>query len=93
VTARAVASLGELVELAFPLLEVGGRLVAWKRGEIGDEQLAARRALDALGGGSMETHPVPVSGLVDHRLVVVRKAGPTPRGYPRDPAARRRSPW
>ena len=32
VTVRAVASLAELVELAFPLLAPGGVLVAWKRG-------------------------------------------------------------
>jgi 16S rRNA (guanine527-N7)-methyltransferase len=93
VTARAVASLGELVELAFPLLEVGGRLIAWKRGEIVAELTAAGRALDALGGGSIEAHSLAVPGLVAHRLVVVRKTRPTPRGYPRDPAARRRSPW
>lgn len=31
VTARAVGSLAELVELALPLLRPGGRLVAWKR--------------------------------------------------------------
>lgn len=31
VTARAVGSLAELVELALPMLRPGGRLVAWKR--------------------------------------------------------------
>ncbi len=51
VTARAVASLAELVELAFPLLRPGGVLVAWKRGRVDDpaglggEIGAARRAL------------------------------------------------
>src|SRR5207249_113823 len=34
VTARAVASLAELVELAFPLLSVGGALLAWKRAPV-----------------------------------------------------------
>jgi 16S rRNA (guanine(527)-N(7))-methyltransferase RsmG len=41
VTARAVAALPDLVELAFPLLQRGGVLVAWKRGEIGSELAAA----------------------------------------------------
>jgi 16S rRNA (guanine(527)-N(7))-methyltransferase RsmG len=34
ITARAVASLADLIELAFPLLVDGGSLVAWKRGDI-----------------------------------------------------------
>ena len=34
VTARAVASTADLVELAFPLLAHGGALVAWKRGDL-----------------------------------------------------------
>ena len=33
VTARAVGPLDELVELALPLLRVGGRLIAWKRAD------------------------------------------------------------
>ena len=41
VTAWAVASTADLVELAFPLLTDGGRLVAWKRGDLGDELAAA----------------------------------------------------
>ncbi len=93
VTARAVASLADLVELAFPLLEVGGRLVAWKRGDVELEVDAARRAVAELGGGSIETRPAGLRALPDHRLVVARKTGPTRDGWPRDPAARRRRPW
>jgi 16S rRNA (guanine527-N7)-methyltransferase len=93
VTARAVGSLAELVELAFPLLAIGGRLVAWKRGDIGAELLAARRAVDALGGGLIDEEQVRVRGLAGHRLVVVTKHGRTSAAYPRDPAARRRQPW
>jgi 16S rRNA (guanine527-N7)-methyltransferase len=93
VTARAVGSLAELVELAFPLLAVGGRLVAWKRGDIAAELLVARRAVDALGGGLIDEEQVRVMGLVGHRLVVVTKRGQTSPAYPRDPATRRRQPW
>jgi 16S rRNA (guanine527-N7)-methyltransferase len=57
VTARAVAPLAELVELAFPLLAPGGLLIAWKRGEIGLELAAAQRAIEVLGGGSIEVRP------------------------------------
>ena len=93
VTARAVGSLAELVELSFPLLAVGGRLVAWKRGDIAAELLAARRAADALGGGLIDEEQVRVTGLAGHRLVVVTKRGRTSPAYPRDPATRRRQPW
>ena len=93
VTARAVASTAELVELAFPLLAASGSLVAWKRGDLEAELITAQRAVDGLGGGSVAVLDVGGSGRRDHRLVVVTRAGQVPLGYPRDPAARRRQPW
>lgn len=93
VTARAVATLGELVELSFPLLEIGGCLVAWKRGDIAGELAAADRAAEALGGGEIVIRDVHATGLEGHRLVVVSKRGPTPPDMPRGPATRRRAPW
>jgi 16S rRNA (guanine527-N7)-methyltransferase len=94
VTARAVGPLDDLVELSLPLLAMGGRLVAWKRGDLAGELAAARRAVTALGGGVPVVHAVPEAlGLAGHALVVVRKEGPTPAGFPRDPAARKRRPW
>jgi 16S rRNA (guanine527-N7)-methyltransferase len=93
VTARAVGSLAELVELAFPLLGPGGVLVAWKRGDLVAELTAAERAIAALGGGSLATRDVDVPGLDGHRLVVATGRGRVPAAYPRDPAARKRRPW
>ena len=93
VTVRAVAGLAELVELSFPLLEPGGALVAWKRGDIDIELAAAERAIDALGGGSLDVRPVEVDGLHGHRLVVATSRGRVPAAYPRDPGARKRRPW
>lgn len=93
VTARAVATLADLVELAFPLLAPGGSLLAWKRGDLRTELAAAGRAIDALGGGRIQVDEVAVEGLRDHRLVIATPAGRVPEGYPRDPAARRRRPW
>jgi 16S rRNA (guanine527-N7)-methyltransferase len=93
VTARAVASTAELVELAFPLLAVGGRLIAWKRGDLTGELPAARTALAALGGGIVEVVEVAAPGLAGHRLVVITRAGHVPDLYPRDPATRKRHPW
>jgi 16S rRNA (guanine527-N7)-methyltransferase len=93
VTVRAVGPLGELMELAFPLLERGGCLVAWKRGALEAELAGARRAATALGGATLEVMPVPVGALSDHRLVVATRTGAVPASYPRDPARRKRHPW
>ena len=93
VTARAVAGLAELVELAFPLLAPGGCLVAWKRGDLTLERAAADRAIAALGGGSVVVRPVDVPGLDGHRLVIATSRGRVPPAYPRDPGVRRRRPW
>jgi 16S rRNA (guanine527-N7)-methyltransferase len=93
-TARAVASTPDLIELSFPLLARGGSLIAWKRGDLTAELTAARRAIEALGGGTIEVVDVPVSALRDHRLLVAtRSAMSVPDRYPRDPSARRRRPW
>ncbi len=93
VLARAVAALPDLVELSFPLLAPGGVLIAWKQGDVSAEATAAARAMDALGGGTLQTTDVPVTGLAGHRLVVITKTGTTPDRFPRDPAVRRRTPW
>jgi 16S rRNA (guanine527-N7)-methyltransferase len=94
VVVRAVGPLGELAELGLPLLAPGGVIVAWKRqGEDNplEREIAAAEPLIAqLGGGRPRVEPVKVPGLLDHVLVVVEKVGPTPPGYPRDPATRRR---
>jgi 16S rRNA (guanine527-N7)-methyltransferase len=102
VTVRAVASLPELIELAFPLLHVGGRLVAWKREprpedlESGraplEAELEAGRAVARTLGGEQSLVAVPVSGLEHHRLVVVIKRRPTSPRFPRPPAERRANP-
>jgi 16S rRNA (guanine527-N7)-methyltransferase len=112
VTARAVASLADLVELALPLLRPGGVLVAWKRGALGEvtglaaELAAAEHALSAIGDGTITVEPsvgslvtdrtarAAVEQIADHRLVVVERGRrPIAASWPRDPAARKRTPW
>jgi 16S rRNA (guanine527-N7)-methyltransferase len=86
VTARALASLPVLLEYAAPLLEEGGRLIAWK-GAVSDEEAAAGAAAAAILGMSVgEVHPVvPYAGARDHTLHVFRKTAPTPSRFPRRP--------
>jgi 16S rRNA (guanine527-N7)-methyltransferase len=90
VTARAIASLAEIAEIALPLLAPGGVLVAWKREPLGDEIDAARSLIGTLGGARPIVVPVELPALADHRLVVIEKVAATPRHFPRPPAERRR---
>ena len=85
VTARACAALPSLVELALPLLRLGGTLVAWK-GPISDGELAAGgRASALIGGSAPAVQAAGIPGLGDHRFVLVTKLQPTPERYPRRP--------
>lgn len=103
VTARAVAPLAELIELALPLLRPGGILVAWKRADatggpgLAEELAAGRRALASIDReGRLDVRPAndAVAELAGHRLVVVERGRDSIAGtWPRDPAARRRLPW
>ena len=94
VTARAVAPMPRLVELALPLVRPGGLLLAWKR-DAGDGALEAELAtalplMEALGADPEPVvEQVTVDGLRDHRLVVVPKRSATPQRWPR-PASHRR---
>ena len=92
VTARAVSSLAELVELGLPLVAPGGVLVAWKRAPVGEELAAASNALEALRAGPVEVVGAPIAGLQDHALVVIPRGGRIDPRFPRDPAERRRRP-
>ena len=76
-----------------PAARRAGCLVAWKRGDLDAELAAARRAVDALGGGDMEVIDPGVPGSPGNRLVIVTRTGVVPAAYPRDPSARRRRPW
>ena len=92
VTARAVASLGDLVEVALPLVAPGGVLVAWKGAAASEEVEAAGPALRALRAGPVRILDAGVPGLEDHRLVIVPRAGPIEARFPREPGERRRRP-
>lgn len=94
VTARAVSPLPRLVELAVPFVRPGGVFVAWKR-DAGDGALAAEieaaRPLLPMAGAhpELEIVRVALSGLEDHRLLLVTKRRSTPTGWPRRAGARR----
>lgn len=94
VSARAVGRLATLAELASPLLQAGGTLVAWKgrRDEGEEEELA--RAAEGLAMEPLEVRWVgPYSGSRNRHLHLIRKTGATPQELPRRPGMAKKTPF
>ena len=92
-TARAVAPVGVLAELALPALKRSGRLIAYKGPSAAEEVAAAQNALRTLGGASAQILPAPIPGRDwAHTLVVVQKTQKTPAQYPRKAGEPSRNP-
>ena len=95
-TARAVGTLGAIVEYLLPFLRVGGDAIAWK-GRIDAELAGARKACAAIGGEIVKITPTSELGLgailPGRSLVVIRKLRATPSRYPRSAAEAKRRPW
>jgi 16S rRNA (guanine527-N7)-methyltransferase len=93
VTARAVGRLSTLAELASPLLEEGGVLVAWKGKRDSEEEEQVANAAEALAMRPEEIrHVGPFAGSEHRHLHVLRKSGPTPAGLPRRPGVAKKRP-
>lgn len=90
---RAVASLEVLSELCLPYVKVGGKFLAMKSVDSADEVDRAARAISKLGGRLLPRvdYEIPGTG-VTHRVVVVEKISPTPKGYPRRWARMQKTP-
>lgn len=90
--ARAVAPLPALCELTLPFVKVGGLAALLKgpsvRAEMGDGRAAAR----ALGGSDPDLSEWSLGGGERRVLVVIRKRGSTPDGFPRRVGLPRRRP-
>jgi 16S rRNA (guanine527-N7)-methyltransferase len=92
-TARAVGRLTTLAELASPLLEEGGVLVAWKGRRDPEEEAQLGNAGPALAMQLEEVrHVGPRAGSEHRHLYLLRKTGPTPTGLPRRPGIAKKRP-
>ena len=95
-TARAVGTLGAIVEYLLPFLRVGGDAIAWK-GRVDAEIAGAKKACAAIGGEIVKITPTSELGLGSvlpgRSLVVIRKLRATPPRYPRSAAEVKRRPW
>lgn len=78
-TARAVAELRILAELALPLVKVGGKALFLKAPDIEAEARDAERAIEELGGGRLMIEPAGDQC----SLVIIEKKYPSPDCYPR----------
>ena len=84
VTARAVASLRILIELALPLLKVGGVLIAMKGPGFEDEIKEAQGALKKLKGEVDYIYEDQLPESKEARsFIYIKKVGETPTKYPR----------
>jgi 16S rRNA (guanine527-N7)-methyltransferase len=94
VTARAVGRLSTLAELASPLLEDGGVLVAWKGKRDPEEEAQLEGAAEGLAMRAEEIrHVGPFAGSEHRHLHLVRKSGPTPRNLPRRAGMAKKRPY
>jgi 16S rRNA (guanine527-N7)-methyltransferase len=83
--ARALATLPVALELAAPLVRVGGAVVIWRGPRDADAEVAADLAAALLGLAPAEPVPVePFPGAIRH-LHVFEKVDATPARFPRRP--------
>jgi 16S rRNA (guanine527-N7)-methyltransferase len=83
-TARAVAALPSLLELALPFLRTGGRALFPKSADLGEELALGYRAAKLVGGEIITTRLLPHANAERvTRLVIADKMQPTPSRFPR----------
>lgn len=93
VAARAVAPLNTLVEYLLPLIQLNGFALIYKGANASEEFIAARKAIDALGGETVRFAPVSVPFLDEKRFVLlIKKVRSTPNLYPRGQGLARKKP-
>lgn len=86
VLARAVARMSVLSELCLPLVKQGGRFIAMKAANAGEELQKAERAIKQLGGQTSATHSFSLPFEESERnIVVIDKVKNTPKKFPRKP--------
>jgi 16S rRNA (guanine527-N7)-methyltransferase len=94
VTARAVARLATLAELASPLLREGGTLVAWKGRRNPEEEAELARAAEFLAMAPRKILEVgEEAGYENRHLHTARKIGRTPENLPRRPGMAKKRPY
>lgn len=84
--ARAVSNLRELSEYCLPYVRKGGKFIAMKGPDAGEELDAARPAIGTLGGKVCLMEEYRISDGSGRTIVMVDKVKPTPAQFPRPSA-------
>ena len=83
-TARAVGNMVEVAEYCLPLVKPRGHVVLWRGKDAESEAKAYKWPLSKLGGVVREIRPYELEGHdMTYHLVVLEKASPTPKDFPR----------
>lgn len=83
-TARAVGNMVEVAEYCLPLVKPRGHVVLWRGKDAESEAKAHKWPLSKLGGVVREIRPYELEGHdMTYHLVVLEKASPTPKDFPR----------
>lgn len=94
VTARALTALPSLLELASPLLQRGGMLVAYKAGDVADELAWAEGIQEKLGlQKRSERHAVLSDGATERSIIVFEKVSDPKVKLPRRPGMAQKRPY
>lgn len=81
---RAVARLCTISEYCMPYVKEGGFFVAYKSGRVKEELMEGKKAVSVRGGKLEKTEEFLLPGTdMERSLVVIQKAKPTPKKYPR----------
>jgi len=93
VIARALAPLPILLELALPLVRIGGIFVAMKGPSYLEELSRSVNAMKQIKieRPTIKTYELP-DGMGKRYLLVFKKANPTPKGYPRNVGVPKKQP-
>lgn len=86
VTARAVAEMRTLAELCLPYVKVGGQMIAMKGKNAEFELSGAKKAIATLGGRGAKCENITLKSDTEeltHPLIIIEKAVPVPKAYPR----------
>ena len=81
---RAVANLSTLSDYCIPFVKQGGCFISYKSGNVDQELIQAEKAVKILGGQREDVVRFSLADTdMDRSFVVIRKAKPTPKKYPR----------
>lgn len=80
---RAVARLSTLTEYMMGFVKVGGYMLSMKSGDIDEEAIEAKKAIEVLGGEIVDIHKYRLFDEFDRSIVIIKKIRNMPKKYPR----------